>query len=199
MTRHCPHCHAELGLSEDPAGCLTCRRVPLVSNPDRVIAILERADTPLAHWDVKRLLDQNGRRTKKGSLMVWLSTDLRACWGGPGIYGLYRHGLLPGVRDLGSAAAVFIHAADEPMTQDEARGILQHVGYRFQSTTIYLALRRVEDEGLLQRDVAGWWGPTRRSMGPVLGLHHREETDAVLHRAARQARRALAELNGTRL
>jgi hypothetical protein len=198
MIGRCRHCRAELGPAEDPAGCLTCRRVRLASNPDRVVAVLESADTPLAHWDVKRLMDHDGRRTNKASMMVWLSTDPRTCWGGPGIYGLYRHGLLPGIRDLGSAAAVYIHAIDEPMTQDQARQVLQRIGYRFQSTTIYLALRRVEEEGLLQRDYAGWWGPTRRSMGPVLGIHHRDDTDAVLKRAARQATTALAELDGRR-
>lgn len=196
MIGRCRHCRAELGPAEDSAGCLTCRRVRLASNPDRVIAVLESAETPLAHWDVKRLMDQTGRPTNKGSLMVWLSTDARACWGGPGIYGLYRHGLLPGVRDLGAAAAVYIHATERPMTQDEARHVLQQVGYRFQSQTIYLALRRVEEQGLLQRDYAGWWAPTHRSMGPVLGLYHRDDTDAVLKRAAKQATAALAELDG---
>lgn len=194
MIGRCRHCRAELGPFEDPAGCLTCRRIRPASNPDRVIAVLESAGTPLAYWDVKRLLDQGGRRTNNGSLLVWLSTDQRACWGGPGIYGLYRHGLLPRVRDLGTAAAVYIHATGKPMTQGEARHVLQQVGYRFQSTTIYLALRRVAEEGLLERNVAGWWAPTRRSMGPVLGLYHRDDTESVLQRAARQATAALAGL-----
>ncbi len=197
MTVRCRHCRAELGPFEDRAGCLSCRRVRLTSNPDRVIAVLESAKTPLAYWDVKRLLDQGEPRANTGSLLVWLSTDQRACWGGPGIYGLYRHGVLPRVRDLGTAAAVYIHAIGEPMTQDEARHVLQHVGYRFQSTTIYLALRRAEQEGLLERNVAGRWAPTRRSMGPVLGLYHRDGTAAVLQRAARQAIAALAELGVT--
>jgi hypothetical protein len=114
--------------------------------------------------------------------MVWLASDARTCWGGPGIYGLYRRGLLPGVRDLGAAAAVFIHAADRGVSQDEARFLLQHVGYRFLSTSIYLALRRIEAAGLLRREW-GRWIPTRRSMGAVLGLRCREDVAPVLGRA----------------
>jgi len=189
----CRHCRAELGPAEDLAGCLTCRHVSLTSNPDRVVAVLETAEAPLAHWDVKRLLDRDGKRTRTSSLMVWLSSDSRTCWGGPGIYGLYRHGLLPGVRDMGTAAAVYIHAIDQKLTQDEARFVLQFAGYRFQSTSIYIALRRAEDEGLLRR-VSGWFMPSRRSMGPVLGLVHRDDTDAVMKRAARQATQALRQL-----
>jgi hypothetical protein len=149
---------------------------------------------PLGYWDVQRLLASNtGGSVHKGSVLVWLSTDARTCWGGPGIYGLYRHGLVPGVRDLGLAATVFIHAADTELAQEEARFVLQHVGYRFQSTSIYLALRRAEDAGLLTRKL-GRWGPTRRSMGPVLGLWHRIDVDAVIERATRQVSDALATL-----
>jgi hypothetical protein len=196
MISQCPYCGAELAPTEDPKGCLSCRGASLRTNPDRVVAVLERADVPLAHWDVKRLVDSNGHRpVNRGSLLVWLATDQRACWGGPGIYGLYRHGLLPGVRDLGSAAAVFIHAAETDLSQDEARFVLQHVGYRFQSSSIYLALRRVEEEGLLTRDW-GRFSPSRRSMGPVLGIRHRHEVDAVMERAAHQVADALVELDG---
>jgi phage gp46-like protein len=60
-----------------------------------------------------------------------------------------------------------------PLTQDEARC--------------------VEEAGLLTRS-AGWWAPTRRSMGPVLRLVHREDTEVVMERAAGRATEALAEL-----
>jgi hypothetical protein len=184
-------CSAPLGPAEDSRGCLTCRGIRLWDSQDRIVAVLEAADSPLAHWDVKRMLESNGGRpVRKGSLMVWLATDPRTCWGGPGIYGLYRHRLLPGLRDMGSAAAVFIHAADVAVSQEQARFLLQHVGYRFLSASIYLALRRVEDAGLLRRQW-GLWMPTSRSMGPVLRLRRREDVDAVLERAAEQAGTAL--------
>ena len=152
------------------------------------------APTPLAYWDVKRLLDEAGHPVNEGSVQVWLSADIRTCWGGPGIYGLYRHGLLPGVRVLGYAAAVYIHAIEQPLTQEEARFVLQFAGYRFQSSSIHQSLCRAERSGLLTR---GWdaWSPTRHSMGPWLGLRHREDTDAVMKRAAVQAFKALAALD----
>jgi hypothetical protein len=96
VTRACPVCSAPLGPAEDPRGCMTCRGVRLWDSQDRIVAMLDAAVGPLAHWDVKRLLESNGGQpVRKGSLMVWLATDPRTCWGGPGIYGLYRHGLLP--------------------------------------------------------------------------------------------------------
>jgi hypothetical protein len=191
MIGSCPVCSAPLGPAEDSRGCLTCRKAPLWGSQDRIVAELETANGPLAYWDVKRLLESNGGRPMpKGRLMVSLANDARTCWGGPGIYGLYRHGLLPGVRDTGSAAAVFIHAADTAMSQEQARFLLQHVGYRFLSTSIYLALRRAENTGLLTRQW-GLWMPTPGSLGPVLRLWRREDVDAVLERATRQAVRAL--------
>lgn len=51
----------------------------------------------------------------------------------------------------------------------------------------------MEEAGLLTRS-AGWWAPTRRSMGPVLRLVHREDTEVVMERAAGRATEALAEL-----
>jgi hypothetical protein len=195
MIANCPHCGAELGPAEDPEGCLTCRRVRLMTNPDRVVAVLEKAPVPLAYWDVKRLLDKAGSPVQQSSVQVWLSTDWRPCWGGPGIYGLYRHGLLPGVRVLGYAAAVYIHAVEQSLTHDEARFILQYAGYRFQSISIYASLCRAERAGLLKH-LDGYWSPTGRSTGPWLGLSHRVDTEAVMERAASQAADALAAFDG---
>lgn len=194
MISRCPHCRAELGPAENRRGCLICRAARLTTNPDRVVAVLEESRSPLAYWDVKRLLEaQDGRRVHQGSLLVWLSADQRACWGGPGIYGLYRHGLLPFVRDLGAVAAVFLHSLGRGVSQDEVSFVLRSAGYRFQSTSIYLALRRVEDAGLVSRRW-GRWGPTDASIETVVGVLHRSDIDSVVQRAATQAQEALAEL-----
>jgi hypothetical protein len=184
-------CFASLGPAEDPRGCLTCRGTRLFTNQDRIVAVLERAKDPLAYWDIKRLLDSNGRRpVNKGSVLVWLASDPRTCWGGPGIYGMYRHELLPGVRDLGEAIAVFIHAAHAAVSQEVARFMLQRIGYRFLSTSIYLALRRVENDGLLRRQDR-LWVATKQSIRPILRLSRPADIDLALERAAAQATSAL--------
>ncbi len=194
MTARCPSCDAELGPAEDRAGCLTCRKISPVTNPDLVVAVLEKAQVPLAYWDVKRLLDVEGLRIHNGSLLASLSSDPRACWGGAGIYGLYPHGLLPGVRDLGSAATVFLHAAQAGLSQEKISFVLRHVGYRFQSTSIYLALNRMEDSGVVARRW-GRWVPTGQSTSPILRLRQPEDVEAVIQRASDQTAVSLAELD----
>ena len=73
-----------------------CDRLPLLqrsrgrSIADRAIAVLEHTDVPLAWWDVKRALDREPRSTvRPPTASQVLADDLRACWGGRGIYGLY--------------------------------------------------------------------------------------------------------------
>lgn len=191
MTGTCPVCSADLGPTEDPRGCFTCLGRRLWNSQDRIVAVLERARGPLAYWDVKRLLEREDRKpVNTRSLVSSLAADTRTCWGGPGIYGLYRHGLLPTVRDMGCVAAVFIHAADVPMSQEQARFLLRFVGYRFRSTSINQALRRVEGAGLLKRRW-GLWLPTSRSMRPLLRLWRSDDVKAVMNRAADQAGNAL--------
>ena len=46
------------------------------------------------------------------------------------------------MRDLGRAAAVYIHAADQRLDLDEIRFILRHVGYRFSPGSLGPALWR---------------------------------------------------------
>lgn len=195
----CPICGTELGPGENRAGCLTCRALPLSSHQDRIVAVLERSTVALAYWDIRRVMESDSyAHVHSGSLLVWLATDPRTCWGGPGLYGLYRHGILPGVRDLGSAVAVLIHAADAVVSHDQARFLLQHVGYRFRSVSINSALRRAEAQGLLISEPGFgaellWMPNERRSVGPVLGLRKRDDVDAVLDRAARQAAEAIEQ------
>jgi len=193
MMARCPFCDAELGPGEDPAGCLTCQGRSLRTNPDWAVAMLEEVSGPIAVWDVRRLLGQAGKHVGPGSLQVWLSADYRTCWAGPSIYGLYRHGLLPGVRDMGSAAVVYLAAADSVLTQDEIYFVLRHVGYRDQSTSMYLALRRMADFGLIDYGYEGWtWAG--KPLAPIVGLEDfPDEVDAVFQRAVAQVSMALEE------
>lgn len=146
--RKCPTCACDLGPWEDDQ-CLTCSGGFRFSIHDRAIGVLERASQPLAWWDVKRHLDsQNRGRVVDATASQVLADDLRACWSGRGIYGMYRHGLLPGVRDLGRVAGIYIHVSDTALTIEEIYFIMRHVGYRFSFGSLEPAVWRVQDLGL---------------------------------------------------
>ena len=209
MISPCPRCGAVLGPWEDPTGCQSCNGRWARSIADRAIAVLEHTDVPLAWWDVKRALDREPRpAVRPATASQVLADDLRACWGGRGIYGLYRHGLLPGVRDLGRAAGVYIHAADRRLSLDEIRFILRHAGYRFSPGSLEPALWRVNNLGIF-RTVQGWnssgswcthWEGARenprrqRAAASALRLGRRgPDLRAVVARAAEQEEAALIE------
>jgi hypothetical protein len=80
--------------------------------------------------------------THSGSLLVYLSSDLRICWAGRGIYGLYRQGLVPNVRGIGPVAEVHLLAASSPMSQEQLHFVLQYQGYRYQYASLGPALER---------------------------------------------------------
>jgi hypothetical protein len=137
-----------------------------------------------------------------------LADDLRACWGGRGIYGLYRHGLLPGVRDLGRTAAVFIHASDRQLTIDEVTFIMRHVGYKFSHGSVEPAVWRVRDLGIFKithgwTDSGDWTSllagsresvQRQRAVAHALRLGRRgPDLWTILDRAASQVESALAE------
>lgn len=204
MIGKCPYCAAALGPAESSLGCLTCRAAGSGSNRDDIVEVLEQSEIPLPHWDIKRILDRDrGFAVHNGSLLVWLSQDARTCWGGKGIYGLYRHGLLPGVRDLGSAAAVFLYVTDRPVDYSELWFVLKYAGYRSEEISIYYALRRAEDYGLVVRTGGGRWRrPTREQLPEakvrrLLGVRGAdletvlERTESQLESAQRERRRRL--------
>jgi hypothetical protein len=60
-----------------------------------------------------------------------LASDPRFCWAGKGIYGLYRHGLLPGPRNLEQVARVVLVAAGRPLTCEVLDYCLKRMGYRY--------------------------------------------------------------------
>src|SRR3954462_10649270 len=99
MNRQCRGCGAVLGPQES-ARCVTCRKHSPTDNFDIVVAVLEQSDAPLAPWDIERHARAEFARN------VWLDGlgwDPRLCYAGRSVWGLYRHGLLPGVRTLSKA------------------------------------------------------------------------------------------------
>lgn len=126
------------------------------------------------------------------SILVWLSQDTRTCWAGRGIYGLYRHGLLPGARDLGSIAAVFAAAINRPMLDRELAFVLRWVGYRFQPDSMYLALLRSEERGYLVLRHGGW-APSGRSVRGLLRVTKADSVARIVERARVQAEEAMRD------
>ena len=205
----CPHCASALGPWEDSAGCQTCNDTVGWSTTDRAIALLETTSAPLAYWDVKRSLDQEWTADHRpATVNQVLADDFRACWAGRGIYGLYRHGLLPGVRELGRTAAVFIHASDRQLTLDEVTFIMRHAGYRFSPGSVEAAVWRVQKLGIYAI-TQGWtdtgdWGTLlqgsrdsvrrQRAVAKALQLGRRgPDLWTILDRAASQVENALTE------
>lgn len=138
----CEICGAQLAPAELPS-CFTCGPCHPTTIGERALMVLERANAPLTYWDIQRLMSRQApQSTRSNSLLVYLSRDLRICWAGKGMYGLYRHGLVPNVRGLGPAAAVHLLASPGLLNQDELHFVLQYQGYRYQYSSLSQALQR---------------------------------------------------------
>jgi hypothetical protein len=70
-----------------------------------------------------------------------LSQDRRFCWGGRALYGLARHGLIPGARSLAEAAYAILLAAPRELHLEEVDFVLKQLNYRFNSDTLVHLLR----------------------------------------------------------
>lgn len=155
---------------------------------------------PLYRWDIRREVRlQHSLIMHETSLGRSLASDWRACWAGPGLYGLYRHGLLPGVRDIGTAAGILIHVSDRPLNVDEVRFILRHVGYRVTASSIPRALYRAEGSGLYRANWGTYVGRPnseiqQRAAARAMGFGRRGPVfEEIAARAARQVADALRE------
>lgn len=111
MIHACKVCEAELGPWE-ALSCLSCdsntRPIWSVTNSDAGVQILERGDGPLSVYDIQRGIHREfGKEVLRGSLAASISVDPRFCWAGKGLYGLYRHKLVPGPRNLAGDCQIF--------------------------------------------------------------------------------------------
>lgn len=204
MIRKCPRCGAELGPWESPRGCLKHQSALGYKNPadtiaDRAVRLLEGVDQALPYWDVGRLLRADGSDVYEPSLMTQLGADLRFCWAGRGIYGLFRHGFLPAVRDLAGVGAVYLHAADCSLTLAELDFILKFVGYRYQEMSLRSALwRGVWRLGIYESEpTESWRAKDSASRQPkvahVMKMRRGSSFDAIIERAETQVEAALRE------
>lgn len=153
----CSKCGAELGpweastcLSHGPKltdrqGLLVWRRTTI---GDLAVMALEREDGPVSIYDVQRVVDRDyGRALQWQSLTSVMGSDLRFCWSGKGIYGLFRHDRIPGIRGLSGAAQMVLSAHGDSLRFSELAFVLKWAGYRFQDVSLEGALYRDAELG----------------------------------------------------
>src|SRR5690242_17970915 len=100
MIGTCDDCNAQRGPWEDGV-CPVVRAKHgwFLSTADLAVHVLEESDTALTVYDIKRSIRRDlGIDIGQQALQASISSDRRFCWAGKGLYGLYRHGLIPGPR-----------------------------------------------------------------------------------------------------
>jgi hypothetical protein len=199
VIRKCPRCGAELGPWESPGGCLKHQSVPGRAIAERALRLLEEADQALPYWDIGRLLRASGRDVYEPSLKAQLATDRRFCWAGRGIYGLFRHGFVPGVRDLARVGGIYLHAAGRPLTVAELDFILKFVRYRYQELSLRNALWRGTGLGIYRSESAESWSAARdsksgqREVARAMGMRRGPIFREIVERTTVQVEAALCE------
>lgn len=152
-------CGAELGPWEG-GQCLHHHPGSYWSIADQAMMVLEQEAGPLYLHDIQRgIARETGDEPYWPSVSAVVGTDRRFCWSGKGLYGLFRHGRIPGVRTLAEVASFLLVAADQPLSPEELGFLLSWSGYRFQQTSL---------DGALGRDgrfVVGWKPETSLSKG----------------------------------
>ena len=133
----CPVCGAELGPNEG-SSCL--HHTPFVWRPsiaDLAVCALEVEPRPITIYDAQRSIERTtGRQIHPPSINSVMGTDRRFCWAGKGTYGLFRHGLLPGPRNIGDVAVLLILSYRQPLLFDELTFVMKWSGYRFQDPSL---------------------------------------------------------------
>ena len=139
------------------------------SNADLALQILETESGPISVYDVWRVMRRDfGGEPNQKSIGVSLASDLRFCWAGKGLYGLYRHKLIPGPRNLAGVAKFLLYSLDIPVNVPILAFLMRFMGYRFQQQSLANALAR---------------DPDVRNFGlSEYGLDQNEETARTLNR-----------------
>ena len=150
-SRRCTKCRAVLGPWESRR-CVSCdatRQRARLTTHDAIVWVLEQEERPIGEYDVRRSLRREFDWNFV-SVAPYLSNDPRLCWAGRGLYGLHRHGPIPGPRNLAGVGKFLLYALGDSLTVEELSFIMKFLGYRFQETSLAQALR-------WERSVEGWW------------------------------------------
>jgi hypothetical protein len=156
--KSCSVCKAQLSAWEGSrcvAHGLTKRDFQALSNADIVVAALEQQNDPLSLYDITRVVERDyARSLYRPSLQVCLSSDWRFCWAGKGLYGLYRHRLVPGPRNLRGIGSLFLYASGpEPVTLAALTFAMRWCNYQFADFSLLTALR---GSGSVVARLRGW-------------------------------------------
>lgn len=198
MITACDECHTERGPWEQGECPVQAARHRRLNVPDLAVYVLEKSDAPLTMYDIARSIGRDlDVSVNPATLQVSISTDPRFCWAGKGLYGLYRHGLVPGPRSLAGIARMFLFSHGQ-LTHDKLEFVMKAVGYRFQSASLNQALNS-EPEVWWLNTAAGWAWDTARTEDAAVKLRRlgvaraRHDFDVVVTRCADQAASALKE------
>jgi hypothetical protein len=161
----CKECSVELSPWEG-ARCVTHGLEPrdyaALSVADIAVASLEREGRTLTGYDIARVAERDhARELYLPSLFVTISNDWRFCWAGKGLYGLFRHRLVPGPRNLQGVGSLFVFAAGAPLTLEQLAFTMRWCGYRFADFSLLTALRNSAPivarlRGVDSNDARGW-------------------------------------------
>ena len=176
---HCVRCNALLSPWEQRDTC-ACAGPLRRSNPEILYAVASSVNDPLRVSDYVRLADsQFGYKIGIGSANTTLASDRRFCWAGQGIYGLYRHGPLPGPRSLEAAARLLL-TVNGAMTVSAIDYCLKATGYRYNPASLRNSIR-TSAAITVRRD-----GLCHHPQGEAAELHLRNELAIVppRHRTA---------------
>lgn len=143
LDRACVDCGAQLSLWEHRCAC----RSPLTGSVTGIFYSVACSMTaPIRISDYVRLADAvYGRSIQRPTANVYLAGDHRLCWAGQGLYGLLRHGPLPGPRSLAQVARLVLAASDEGLTLDGLHYCLTQLGYRYNRGSLYGAVTRTTE------------------------------------------------------
>ena len=137
--------------------CLSCtvQKPRWLSNADAAVFVLEKERHPVTTYDVVRGIRREfGWTIPMGSMTGAMSSDRRFCWAGRSTYGLYRHGVFPGPRNLSGVAKLFLYSHRGPMRTEILAFAMQYAGYRFQQASLDSALRY--DPNVRRTDWRDW-------------------------------------------
>lgn len=143
----CSRCNAELSAWEarksEELGVPPCWCDGIPARVSRTLVNMAYAELccmvltqPVKIHDIVRFISYKYAGTPTSSINVALSQDRRFCWGGRALYGLARHGLIPGARSLAEAAYAILLAASREVHMGELDFVLEQFNYRFNSDSL---------------------------------------------------------------